>query len=408
MAKNIGNKFSLLAGTIFCIALGAAAGWYLKPEAPPLAAPVQETVFAPFELPKSDEGIVTILSGEGFVLRGGLPESLEIGSRVRAGESLKIVDSSYAEIQFGLRAIMRMRENTALVLSKVDTSPGGGLTVKLVGGTLLWKVAKDSVPVKVETENGPVEVAGTEFLVRRTRAVSFVAVREGLVTYGGNIKVPAGFQLRGISEASAKSEPLSPSSMEDLKELDRLRMLSLPETGIPRMARIVVETEPADALIMTDGAVLSGGTLSLIVPFGETLRLTVVKSGYLSRDLEIRVHSPEAEKRYRVRLQADPALFAAEEKPGIEQIVLMESRLRSLEKELESRTLISSAITKKLEAAEEEKKAAAKTLDEVRREKEAATRKVAELEVRLADLNTRLETEAERVKQALELLQGKR
>jgi hypothetical protein len=409
MIKKIKKAVSILLGAVFCVALGAGGGWYLKSVSAPAFVPEPEAVFAPFELPKANEGIVTFLAGEGFVLRGGTIEALEIGIRVRAGDSIKIVDIGYCEIQFGGLAAMRMRENTSAVLSSVNTLPGGGLTVKLIAGTLLYKVTKNAGAVLVETENGLIEVAGTEFLVRRTRAEAFVAVREGLVTYGGNMKVPAGFQLRGIKDtASAKTEPLSAAAAEDLKELDRLRMLSLPETGLPRMARVVVEAAPADALIMMEGVVLARGNLSLIVPFGETLRLSVVKSGYLVRDLEIPVRSAEAEKRYLVRLQADPSLEAAEEKTEIEQVLLLESQLRSLEKEIESRKELSLTLTRKLEITEEEKAAAQRENDAVRREKEAALRRIADLEAQVTALNSRLETEAERVKQALELLQGKR
>lgn len=399
MTKKRKSVVSIITVAV-CIAMGGVLGWTLKTllTPPPVSEP--EAIFAPFELPSAGEGLVTFLSGDGFVGRGGVWEEVEIGSRVRAGDSIKVVENGTVEIQFGGLAVLRIRQNSSLVLEAVDTARGGELSAKILAGTGLFRVNSGAGTVRVETPDGALRVLGTEFLVRSGTAGTFAAVREGSLAMEGGINVPEGYQVRFGTGGPVRPEALTPSGMNDLKELERLRTLELPDTGIPRMARVVVETSPGDALIFLDGVVYGRGRSSLVVPYGETLNISVAKSGYKTRNLELPVVSAEAEKRYVVRLEVDPSPEITAEQSGIEQMLLLESRIVVLEREIESRDVMYQALSGRSGDI-------GLAADRFRREAEASRRRISELESQVEALNAQLEQERSRVRQALELLQDK-
>ncbi len=369
--------------------LGGFVALNLKTAAP---LPRGGGILPPPVLPGAGEGIVTSLTGECFVLRAGTWKVLEIGDLLSEADTVRVLTASYCEIQFDGLATMRMKENTQAELASVK--PGAAspdLRLKLLGGTVLYKVKKAVGIVKIETSTGVLGVRGTEFMVRQTKFGVFVAVKEGFVAFEGGEEVGAGSELlKAAGEAAAKPAPLSSEAKESLGELDRVRFLDLPETGIPRMARVVVMTEPRDALILAAGVAVAKGSYSLIVPFGETVKLTAAKPGYKERIVEIPVVSGDAGKVYVVRLEIDPAAVPVDDVSG----AALKNRLETAEKELR--------------ASDDRLRALSKQRDALGSEKEALAKKSAALEAEIRSLNARLADQETKVKNALELLQGKK
>ncbi len=344
---------------------------------------------APLRLPGPGEGIVTFLTGGVFRNRAGIWEELAAGDLVAEGDTVKVVENAAADLQFGGLAAVRLLQNSSAAFATVDSAANGALTARLVSGTGLFAVTRGAGAVRVETPAGALEVTGTDFMVRTAGGGTLAAVGDGTVTGPGGIDIPAGRQVRFGGASVPTAEDLSAGNRERLKDLERVRRLELPDTGIPRMARIVVETSPPDALILLDGFVAGRGSSALIVPFGETLKFSVAKTGYLTRSLEIPVVSAEAEKKYLVRLELDPSPEIAGGE--IENLLLLESRIQAMEKEIESREVMFQALAGKSGDLEQDRQ-------DARRETEAARRRVQELEAQVDSLSAALAAERERMR----------
>ncbi len=349
---------------------------------------------APLAAPGPARGMVTFRTGEAFRLRSGEWAVLEAGDLVEPGDTVKVVDNGAVDLQFGTLAAARLLWNSSAAFEAVDSSEGGELTVRLISGTGLFTVRPGAGRVGVMTPAGALTVTGTEFLVRSSGGTVLAAVGEGSVTGPEGIQVPAGRQVR-FGGGSPVYEELTPSVREELEELRRVRRVDLPDTGLPRMARVVVETSPGDALILRDGQVLGRGSSALVVPFGETVRFDVAKKGYRTRSLEIPVVSLEADKKYLVRLELDPSPEFPDD--GAEGLPAVKGGTGALEREIENRE--SQYRTLSGGAGELERKGGLS-----RREAEAALGRVAELESRTAALAAALAAERERMRQVLERL----
>jgi len=357
-----------------------------------VSVPGGRHILPPPVLPGAGEGIVTSLTGDCFVLRSGTWKALELGDLLTDADTVRVLTASYCEIQFGKLAVVRVRENTQTEL--VSVKPGVSspdLRIKLLGGTVLYKVKKAVGLVKVETSTGVLGVRGTEFMVRQTKTGAFVAVKDGLVAFDGGEEVGAGSELsKSTGGVAAKLVPLSNEAKASLDELDRVRFLDLPEAGIPRMARVVVETEPRDALILVAGETVARGSYSLVVPFGETVKVCATKPGYKERVVEIPVVSGDAGKVYVVRLEIDPAVVPADD-----------GRDSALKIRLET-------AVKELEASDAKLSTLSKQRDALGSEKEALVKKSAALEAEIRSLNARLADQEAKMKNAMDLLQGKK
>jgi hypothetical protein len=402
-------------GILACIALGGLGGWYAKASyGEAVSGSVDAKIFAaPMELPAGDEGLIIFLSGGGFRKRGNSWKEIEPGNIVGSGDSLRTVEGGAADVQFGEFAVVRLRQNSAAVFDDITAGKNGSLSVKITAGTVLFKVARGAGKVMVETPDGNLSVVGTEFLVRTGGNGTFTAVREGVVSVEGAAEVREGQWLSIGAEGSGKQpEALSEAGTADLEELSLLKILEMPDTGVPLMARVILETSPADAAIFLDGMPFGRGTAALVAPFGQTLNVTVSKAGYSPRRLEIPILSAEAEKRYLIRLEADPgAEIRTAETEGIERILKLENQISALENEIKSRELLyrvvsnqSSTLGTERDLLLRDAETARKETDAAHAETAAVRKQITALEGQVTELKTALEQEKERVRQIMELL----
>lgn len=153
--------------------------------AEPAEAEVLETERKPVELPSLYEGLVTYAAGEVTLQRGGEDLFLEIGDIVTSKDIIITASDGICEIQFLDLAVIRMQENTSLVMAKLDfASTNRSLNVEMAAGSVLVKVqrliGRDNV--SVSTESVVCGVRGTEFSVKSSaQGKTVLSVKKGSV-----------------------------------------------------------------------------------------------------------------------------------------------------------------------------------------------------------------------------------
>jgi hypothetical protein len=363
-------------------------------------------------LPAEDQGIVSFLSGSGFRKRNAAWDELQPGTLIGRGDSVRTAEGGAADVQFGGLAVIRLRQNSAASFDDINTKRGGSLSVKIIAGTVLFNVTRGAGKVTVITPDGNLSVVGTEFLVSIGEDGTYTAVRDGTVAVEGGAPVGAGYSVRMGKAASAKPEALSEAGKADAEELQSLKMLDMSEGGAAGMARIIVETSPADAALSRDGKSCGRGSAALLVPFGETLRLSASKAGFKPKELEIHVAGEEAEKRYFIQLEPDPeAKILPAPEQGLQRIMKLEAQISLLETEIKSRELLyraaatqSSSLGTERDILLKDAENSRRETDAARAEASAALKQIAAMDAQIKELKLSLEQEKERVRQIMELL----
>ena len=418
MLKIIRN-LSIILVILICAALGALAGWFAREK---LSPPVpdgsisEKTFSAPMALPGEDQGIVSFLSGSGFRKRNYNWDELEPGMLVADGDSVRTAEGGAADVQFGGLAVVRLRQNSAASFENIRTRQRDGrLSVRIDAGTVLFNVTKGAGRVTVVTPDGKLSVVGTEFLVTVGQNGTYTAVRDGTIEIDKGAAVEAGYSVRIGKNADAAPKLLSAAAKADTDELKTLRLLDIPAQGTPlRLARIIVETSPADSTLFRSGEALGRGSAALLVPFGETVKLTASKAGFKTKDLEIKVAGDDAEKRYSIRLEPDPgAEITSQPEEHLGHIMKLEMRIGLLESELETKELLYRAVSTQSSNLGTERdiilrdaEASRKAVDAARAESNAVKLQITALEAQIKALNVALEQEKERVRQIQELLKN--
>jgi outer membrane murein-binding lipoprotein Lpp len=414
MLKTLKNILIIVC-VIVCAALGGVAGWFAREKispAQPDGTVTAKTFSAPMELPATDQGIVSFLSGAGFRKRGESWDELQPGTLVGRGDSVRTAEGGAADVQFGSLAVIRLRQNSAAAFEDINTRRGGSLSVRIIAGTVLFNVTKGAGKVTVITPDGNLSVVGTEFLVSVGEGGTYTAVRDGKVAVEGGAGVDAGFSVRMGAEASAKPEALTDAGKSDAEELGRLTILDIPESGLSRFARIIVETSPADAALFRDGQPCGRGSAALLAPFGKALKLSASKAGYKTHEIDVEVSSAEAEKRYLSQLEPDPdAPIKPSPEAGLQHILKLEAQIGILESEIKSRELLYRAVATQSSTLGSERdllwmdaESSRKETVAARSEAAAARSQINNLETQIKSLKTALDQEKERVRQIMELL----
>jgi ferric-dicitrate binding protein FerR (iron transport regulator) len=169
------------------------------------------------------EIVVSFLEGNAEASAGdpALFKPLALGDRLVEGEQLRTQAGARLELRFGSGTIVRVGENSSLVLSEAPPM-GGRFRAKLVFGNFWAHVRKLLVgeTFAVETENAVAGVRGTIFRVESGSDVEFVRVYEGRVHVESRHAVQAGelesnHELRiGKDGLRGPSSPFTPESEE--------------------------------------------------------------------------------------------------------------------------------------------------------------------------------------------------
>lgn len=414
----------------------------VPPEPKPEEGPVRTEQIDPFETPAVEEAVVTFLTGEVYVKRDGELMPVEIGLLLTEGDSLRVVDNSFCEIQFGGRALVRVRENTVVALNDIFTAAGeASIRSELVSGEVLVRVNKliGEDDFLMSSDTTALGVRGTAFYVRRTPEEFFVAVEEGQVSLAAaksagetqdgaprqssdSILIDAGRELRLDTRAieaitseapdaeaaarvlaqTAKPVELSPDSRGVLQDLEEVRLLEDIEEA-QKLVRLEFISRPADARIRINGRPKGSGRVSGLYPVGEEIELAINKTGYKPYRETI-VPQAGADAVYTVSLQPkdlSPAM-EAEPVPADE----LEKVRRNIEEEL------SSEYEQRLERLESERSELVQDRARLRQELEAVEQQLVrteeeseQLEAEKQQLSEDLAAARERIEKISELLE---
>ncbi len=114
--------------------------------------------------------------------------------------------------------------------------------------------------------------------------------------------------------AVAPAREISEASRQELEQIDEIRVIHIPqraeedaetEPEPPPLIPIVLEVEPADALISLDGRELGRGRFQGIFLQGEVLEFSFTKDGHVSKDLRVEVQEARG-RSYSVKLPEIP------------------------------------------------------------------------------------------------------
>lgn len=157
----------------------------------------REKAVSSIEIPQHTQAIITFTTGDVLALKENQWNPVEINDFLETGDTVKVEADSYCEIQFGNRAVIKIEENTELVIPSLQTAAGStDVGLKVLTGAVLSKVNKltSSESFTVETQSAACGVRGTEFMVRAdNEAETLLAVKEGSVIF-----IPAGFDVESL------------------------------------------------------------------------------------------------------------------------------------------------------------------------------------------------------------------
>ncbi len=132
------------------------------------------------------QGVVTFSSGFVSVNKGEKFEVLDVEDFVELGNIIKTEDDSFCEVQFSDFGIIRIQENTELLVQTVHLQEDQNkVSMKLNKGKILAKVSKlaKEEEFQVRTSTALAGVRGTEFMVKINKedGSAVFAVKEGKV-----------------------------------------------------------------------------------------------------------------------------------------------------------------------------------------------------------------------------------
>ncbi len=163
--------------------------------------------------------VVTSFYGDVYSKTGEDWEPVDYGTTLKKESFIKTGDASFCELQLGETAVIRLQENTEILMGSIMIQKSKrNVNVNLTIGQILCKVARTSGndEFQVKTPSAVIGVRGTEFLVQwKTDEGSFVAVREGRVSVD-----PMTSGLEKLSESISESDEELTEIINELVQTD--------------------------------------------------------------------------------------------------------------------------------------------------------------------------------------------
>ncbi len=135
--------------------------------------------------PVQNEGLISFLTGDVFIVKNNNEKYAEIGDAVAENDIIHTGSDGLCEIQIGTTAIISLQENTNFSLSSVLLqSRGNKVKAKVISGMVAFKINKllDNDRFTIDTPSIACGVRGTQFLVKVSdNEITEIAVLEGKV-----------------------------------------------------------------------------------------------------------------------------------------------------------------------------------------------------------------------------------
>ena len=133
--------------------------------------------------PARNKVLVTFIFGVSFMLQENDWQPLGIGDYLQGGDTVKVAENSYCELQFGDLAAVRIEANTIFTIEELFLESGAGNIVSnIAAGSVLYKVGKLRGDQKfdIKTMTAVMGVRGTRFGVRvNENGGTLLAVKNG-------------------------------------------------------------------------------------------------------------------------------------------------------------------------------------------------------------------------------------
>lgn len=135
--------------------------------------------------PVQNEGLISFITGDVFLIRDNTESLAEIGDTVAVNDIIRTGEDGLCEIQIGTTAIISLMENTDFSLSTVSLKSKGNIVkVKVIAGMAAFKINKllDKDRFTIDTPTMTCGIRGTRFLIKVIdHQTTEIAVIEGNV-----------------------------------------------------------------------------------------------------------------------------------------------------------------------------------------------------------------------------------
>jgi outer membrane protein assembly factor BamB len=173
----------------------------------------------------SEDGVVTFLSGKVSVNRGQEWMPIDVEDFVGMDDRVKTGSDSFCEIQFTDFGIIRVQDNSEILLRSVYLREGNSaVDVKLDNGNLLCRVSKlgKGEKFEVRTSTALAGVRGTEFVVKeQSGKATVVAVNDGRVSVVPSEIVDRIERLKGELETETAKNVLADIAIPEIILTDK-------------------------------------------------------------------------------------------------------------------------------------------------------------------------------------------
>ena len=174
-------------------------------------------VVSTVDVPSVTQGMITFTTGDVQKFQNNEWTDAEINDFVEKGDAVRVESDSFCEIQFGKTAVIKIEENTELVIPSLNTAAGSAdISVKMLTGSVLSKVNKltSGESFSVQTQSAACGVRGTQFMVTAEGdSDTLLAVKEGSV-----VIVPSKFDLDKLFEKIPSDKSDVFTSLKNIEE----------------------------------------------------------------------------------------------------------------------------------------------------------------------------------------------
>ena len=258
----------------------------------------EEIALEPLVIPESNEGLITFQSGEVFYSRNDEWEEAIVGGTILKDDYIKVLESSFCEIQFGNKSVIRIQENTVIKIREILHSVSDyNIETDIIFGAILCKLEKLSGTEKfnIVSNTSTLGVRGTEFFVQNILEHTTVAVLTGTVAIIPHDNTQDEVLITENEQVSVNNESgkigginmVSTEIYEELQKVEQIELINLQKENKTELVKIVLLVEQVNAKIYHNNELIGIGNYSGVFNHGDTINFIIKKRGYKDTELTI-------------------------------------------------------------------------------------------------------------------------
>ncbi len=285
----------------------------------------EEIALKPLVIPESNEGLITFQSGEIFYSRNDEWEEAMIGDTILKDDYIKVLESSFCEIQFGNKSVIRIQENTVIKIRDILHSASDyNVEADIIFGAISCKLEKliGTEKFSIVSNTSTLGVRGTEFIVQKNSEYTTVAVLTGTVAIIPDDNTQSEVLITEKEQISVNNESgkigsintVSKEILDKLQKVGQIELIDLQKENLSELVKIVLLVEQVNAEIYYNNELIGIGNYSGVFKHGGNINFIIKKRGYKDTELTI-----VADKDVKVPYLIDLELSDIDEIPAISQ-----------------------------------------------------------------------------------------